>query len=259
MPEQTPDPTTPNEPAPDFFDGPGGRLAYRRRKGGGPVVVWLGGFRSDMEGTKALHLDAWAAARGRAFLRFDYRGHGRSDGRFEDGTIGAWRDDAAALIAAKTSGPLVLVGSSMGGWIAGLLARDMPERLAGLVLIAPAPDFTERLMWPSFTDAERDALLRDGRLLRPSAYCDAPEILTLALFEDGRRNGLLEEGLTLDAPVRILQGMADADVPWRHAMAFAERIACPDLEVVLTKSGDHRLSSPRDLDRLTATLDALPA
>lgn len=232
------------------IDGPNGRLAFRRIDGEGPVIVWLGGFKSDMTGTKAEALADWAARSGRAFLRFDYSGHGASRGRFEDGTISAWLADALAAIDRLTSGRLILVGSSMGGWIAALAALRRKERLAGLVFIAPAPDFTEALIWNEMTAVERERMLRDGRLVEHSPYSDEPTILTLALIEDGRRHLLLDGPIDISCPVRILQGMADPDIPWRHALRFAERLETDDLELTLLKAGDHRLSKPHEIARI---------
>ena len=234
----------------------GERLAWRAVDGEGPTVVWLGGFRSDMSGTKAEALAGWAAANGRAFLRFDYSGHGESSGEFAEGTIGRWRDDALAVIDALTEGPLVLVGSSMGGWIASLIGLARPERLAGLVLIAPAPDFTEALMWPAFGPEQRRAIEEEGVWNQPSEYGGTYPI-TRALMEDGRRWLLLPGPVPITAPVRILQGAADADVPWRHPLAFAEAIAGPDVVFSLVKDGDHRLSRPRDIARLIAAVQEL--
>lgn len=244
------------------FDGPNGRLAYRQYQGetandSAPGVVWLGGFRSDMIGTKAEYLDAWARGAGRNYLRFDYSGHGESEGVFEDGCIGAWASDALAVFDKLTSGPQILVGSSMGGWIAALLAKQRPERIAAMVLIAPAPDFTERLMWPSFTDAQREAIMRDGRLEQPSEYSDEPEVITRKLIEDGRRCLVMTGAVPIRCPVRILQGMKDDAVPYAHAITFAEMLESDDVEVTLTGNGDHRLSEPADLARLQATLNGL--
>ena len=243
------------EPAAEFLDGPNGRIAYLRRAGDGPTVVWFGGFRSDMRGTKATFIDEWCKHHGRAFLRFDYSGHGESDGEFADGAISDWAADAAAAVAALTAGPLLIVGSSMGAWIATLFARNNRDRIAGAVFIAPAPDFTERLMAPSFTDAERAALQSAGRIERPSDH-DEPEIITRRLIEDGRANLVLDGEIPITAPVRILQGMADDAVPWRHATEFAGRLASDDVEINMTKSGDHRLSTDEDLVRLAAVLES---
>ncbi len=244
-------------PPPDFIDGPHGRIAYRQRAGKGPGVVWLGGFRSDMIGTKATFLDEWAKHRGAAFLRFDYSGHGDSDGVFEDGSIGEWLADATAAFDTLTDGPQILIGSSMGGWIATLLAKARPDRVAGAIFIAPAPDFTERLMWPAFTDEQRKTIMRAERLEQPSDYSEEPEIITLKLIEDGRNHLVMTDAVPITGPVRILQGMRDDAVPWRHALDFADVIESDDVEITLKKSGDHRLSEPDDLARLQATLDAL--
>ncbi|MFQ5563223.1 MAG: alpha/beta hydrolase [Parvularculaceae bacterium] len=243
--------------ASEIIDGPNGRLACRRRAGAGPGVVWLGGFKSDMLGTKAGFLDQWAAEKGRAFLRFDYSGHGESEGAFEDGSISRWTADAVAVFDAMTEGPQILVGSSMGAWIATLLALKRPERIAGIIFIAPAPDFTEDLIWAGMSETERETLMRDGRLEQPSDYDEEPYVITRKLIEDGRRNLMLGGPIAITAPVRVLQGMADPDVPWRHAMRYVEALESDDVTVALTKTGDHRLSTPADLDRLAATLDCL--
>ena len=240
-----------------FLDGPTGRLAFRRLEGEGPTVVWLGGFMSDMTGTKAEALSAWAARAGRAFLRFDYSGHGASEGRFEDGTISAWLDDALAAIDGLTEGPVVLVGSSMGGWIAALAALRRPERIAGVVFIAPAADFTEALLWEQMTGPEREAILRDGRLFEISPYSGEPSIITRALIEDGRKHLILGAPIDINCPVRLLQGMNDPDVPWRHALRFTECLTTDDLEVTLIKAGDHRLSKPHEIARIIAAVAEL--
>ena len=236
-------------------DGPTARrIAYRNRAGRGPGVVWLGGFRSDMLATKASALDAWAAAQGRAFLRFDYSGHGESGSRFEDGTMSVWLEDSLAAIAALTSGPQILVGSSMGGWLALLAARRLAgTAVAGLVLLAPAVDFTERLMWAGFDAATRREIMETGVHMRPSEY-GAPVPITRALIEDGRRHLLLDGRVRTHAPVHILQGMADPDVPWRHATLLAEHLAEDPAIVTLIKDGDHRLSRPQDIERLIAAV-----
>lgn len=243
--------------SPQFIAGPHGRIAYRRRDGTDPGVVWLGGFRSDMLGTKAAFVDEWAKHHGKAFLRFDYSGHGESDGNFEDGCIGEWFEDALAAFDALTSGPQVLVGSSMGAWITTLLANARPDRIDGVIFIAPAPDFTERLMWPAFSESQRSAILRDGKLEQPSDYSDEPEIITRKLIEDGRNHLVMTEPIRINAPVRILQGMQDDAVPWPHAVEFAEMLTSDDVDIMLKKSGDHRLSEPDDLARLQLTLDQL--
>ncbi|MCY4393784.1 MAG: alpha/beta fold hydrolase [Rhodospirillaceae bacterium] len=237
----------------------GATIAYRRTEGRGaaasPAVVFLPGFRSDMEGGKALALEARCRAGGRSFLRFDYTGHGLSSGNFEDGTIGQWADDAVFAIEALTSGPLVLVGSSMGGWIMMLVARALPDRVAGLVGIAPAPDFTEDLTMANASAAMREALERDGVWYEPSDYSDEPTPITRALIEDGRQRLVLREPFPFAGPVQIVQGMADPDVPWRHALKVAEAFADADVEITLVRSGDHRLSEPHDLERLVRTTE----
>jgi pimeloyl-ACP methyl ester carboxylesterase len=210
-----------------------------------------------MAGTKAEALAQWAKARGQGFVRFDYSGHGRSSGRFEDGTLSAWRDDALAVIDGVTTGPLVLVGSSMGGWIALLAARARADRVAGLLLIAPAADFTERLMWASFAPEIRREIETTGRWARPSAYDPEPYVITRVLIEDGRRNLLMDAPIPFPGPVRILQGGQDPDVPAAHARTLADLIQSQDLRFDLIADGDHRLSRPQDLERLTATADEL--
>jgi pimeloyl-ACP methyl ester carboxylesterase len=219
--------------------------------------VFLGGFRSDMEGTKAVHLEQAAQARGRAFLRFDYSGHGASSGRFEDGGIGDWAADAMAVIKALTKGPQVLVGSSMGGWISLLAARAMPARLAGLVTIAAAPDFTEDSMWDGFDTDQRAALARDGFVDLPSDYADEPYRITRRLIEDGRQRLVLRDPLPLPFPVRLLQGTADTDVPPEVALRLLAHADSPDMTLTLVKGADHRFSEPRELALLARTLDAL--
>ncbi|MBE9603894.1 alpha/beta fold hydrolase [Acetobacteraceae bacterium H6797] len=221
-----------------------------------PGIVFLGGFRSDMEGSKALFLRDWCAAQGLGFLRFDYSGHGQSGGRFEEGTIGQWAADAALVIEALTTGPQILVGSSMGGWISLLLARRNPERVAALVGIAAAPDFTALLMGPALTEAQRADIARDGLTLVPSLYGD-PYPITGALLADGEKQSVLDAPLPLPLPVRLLQGMADPDVPWQHAIRIVEAIEGPDVQLHLIKDGDHRLSRPEDLALLGRTIAAL--
>lgn len=232
-------------------------LAFSRQTGAAPTFVWLGGFKSDMAGTKAEALAAWADKSGRAFLRFDYSGHGKSGGRFQDGSIGAWTDDAAAVIAAESGGPLVLVGSSMGGWISLLLAARMPERVKGLLLIAPAADFTERLMWPSYSEEIRREIMETGRYAWPSAYDPDPYVVTRTMIEDGRRHLVMDGPIPFGGPVRILQGGRDPDVPPAHARALADLIVSPDLRFDLIADGDHRLSRPPDLALLVRTAEEL--
>jgi pimeloyl-ACP methyl ester carboxylesterase len=236
----------------------GERIAWRRVAGAGPTVVWLGGFRSDMAGTKAEALADWARAAGRAYVRFDYLGHGESSGDFgEKGTITRWRGDALAVIDGLTEGPLVLVGSSMGGWIACLAAMARPDRVAAMALIAPAPDFTEKLMAPGVPSEGREALARDGVWLRPSLYGD-PYPITRTLLEDGARWSILgSEPVPIEVPVRILQGGEDPDVPWAHALGLAQQLKGQDVVFTLIKDGDHRLSRPQDIARLIAVIEGL--
>lgn len=240
-----------------FLESPEGRrIAHELTPGagaGGPGVVFLGGFRSDMSGTKALHLRDWAAATGRAFLRFDYSGHGASGGRFEEGCIGDWFEDARAALA-LTEGPQVLVGSSMGGWIALLLARAMPERIAGLVTIAAAPDFTEDGMWAGFDAAQRAALLAEGQVALPSDY-GAPYVITRRLIEEGRGRLVLRDPLPLPFPVRFLQGTADRDVDMAVALRLLGHAKGPDMRLTLVKDADHRFSDPDCLGLITAAVE----
>lgn len=235
----------------------GNFVAYARTEGHAPTVVFLGGFRSDMTGTKAVALERWARARGNAFLRFDYLGHGQSSGRFEDGTIGRWLDDSLAAIDALTTGKLVLVGSSMGGWLALLVALKRPERLSGLVLIAAAPDFTERMLLAGLSPEERTALQRDGRLERPSQYSPEPSVFTWKLIEEGRDHLVLDKELALPCPVRLLHGQSDPDVPWEYSLQIARHLDAPEVVTTFVKGGDHRLSTPADLARLIATVQEL--
>ena len=239
-----------------FLDrGDGQQVAWRRVAGRGPTVVWLGGFMSDMAGTKAQALADRALAEGRAFLRFDYLGHGESSGAFRDGTISRWRADAIAAIEALTEGPLVLVGSSMGGWISCLVAAVMPERLHAMVLIAPAADFTEALMKPGLPPEAHDALARDGEWIRPSLYEPTGYPITRTLLEDGARWTILGAPVPIDVPVRILQGREDPDVPWLHALELANAIRSEDVVFTLIKDGDHRLSRDQDIARLLGTVE----
>ncbi|NNG03668.1 MAG: alpha/beta hydrolase [Inquilinus sp.] len=224
-----------------------------------PGVVFCGGFRSDMSGTKASFLDDVCRRRSQPYLRFDYSGHGRSDGRFEDGTIGGWLADTLAVLDGATDGPQILVGSSMGGWIATLAALARPERVAGLVCVAAAPDFTEELIWDRLDETARARLRADGVIHRPSDYADAPDPIALALIEEGRRHLILGGPVDLAIPVRLIHGMADADVPWRQSLRFAERIAGPDVRLTLVKDGDHRLSRDADLALLAAAVAEVSA
>ena len=239
------------------------RIAVRLREGAAPGVFWLGGFKSDMQGTKAVALDAWAAKAGRACTRFDYSGHGESGGAFTDGTIGRWLEESVAVFERFARGPQVLVGSSMGGWIALLLARELRQRavagskLAGMVLIAPAADFTEELMWKKFSPEVKRQIETMGSWQRPSDYSPEPYVITRGLIEDGRKHLLLGGLIETGCPVRILQGVQDADVPWQHAMELSSRLARDDVVMTLVKDGDHRLSRPEDIERLIAAVQEL--
>ncbi len=224
----------------------GVELAWKRLSGRGPTIVFLPGFRSDMEGAKALYLADFAAARGQALLRLDYSGHGASGGRFEEATIGRWTADALEMIDGLTEGPLLLVGSSMGGWIGLNLALARPERVAAYIGIAAAPDFTETLIWEPMPPPARAALMEQGVIHTPSEYGE-PLPITRALIEDGRRHLRLGGPIPLRCPVRLLQGQRDPDVPWRTALTLAERIESADVQVILIKDGDHRLSRDSDL------------
>lgn len=232
-------------------------LAWRRLKGSAPGVVFLGGYKSDMTGTKAAELERHCQARGQAFLRFDYSGHGESGGTFEEGTIGQWTADALDVIDQLTEGPQILVGSSMGGWVMLLAALARPERVAALVGIAAAPDFTEDLMWEQLTVDLRQEVMDKGRLEVPSDYADSPYVITRSLIEDGRQRLLLRKPLDIACPVRLLHGMADSDVPYRTAIRLAETLTTPDVEIKFVKSADHRFSTERDLGYLKKTLDQL--
>ena len=235
----------------------GATIAYHRLLGGPPGIVFLGGFRSDMTGTKALFLEDYCRRRGRTYVRFDYFGHGASSGDFAQGTIGRWREDAIAVIDSLTEGPQILVGSSMGGWIMLLAALARPKRIAALIGIAGAPDFTEELLWPRLTPAQREEIIERGTVVLSSDYDPAGYLYTRALIEDGRRHLLLRAPISLDLPVRLLHGLADTSVPWQLSLRLAERLASRDVAVTLVKDGDHRLSTEPDLARLGQTLDAL--
>jgi pimeloyl-ACP methyl ester carboxylesterase len=232
------------------------RIAVRARPGTAPGLVWLGGFNSDMKGTKAVALDAFAAEHGRACVRFDYSGHGESEGRFVDGTIGRWLEESLAVFDKFCGGPQVAIGSSMGGWMALLVARELKRRgtpLKGLVLIAPAPDFTEELMWKGFPDEVKRQIEREGVWLRPSEYGE-PYPITRALIEDGRKYLILGCSIDIGCPVRILQGAQDPDVPWRHAFALTDRLPSDDVVLTMIQDGDHRLSRPQDIARILAAV-----
>jgi pimeloyl-ACP methyl ester carboxylesterase len=236
------------------------RIAVRAREGAAPGLFWLGGFNSDMKGTKAVALDAWAAEHGRACVRFDYSGHGESEGKFVDGTIGRWLEDSLAVFEQFCRGPQVVIGSSMGGWMALLLARAVAKRarnapIAGLVLIAPAPDFTEELMWKGFSPEIRREIETKGVWMRPSEYGDgSPYPITRALIEEGRNHLLLGSSIEVGCPVRILQGAKDPDVPWQHAFKLAHRLPADDVVLTMIQDGDHRLSRPQDIARIIAAV-----
>ncbi len=243
---------------PEFLSRPDGEtIAYHATPGKSPGVMFCGGFMSDMTGIKATALEANCRARGRAYVRFDYLGHGRSSGAFVDGTIGRWADDALAVLDRVTVGPQILVGSSMGGWIMLLAALARPERVAGLVGIAAAPDFVEP-MWRSFPEEIRHRLRTEGVYHRPSAYADQPYAITMKLIEDGRRHTVLDRApVPIRCPVRLLHGMRDPDVPWRRSLDVAEALAGDDVTVTFVKAGDHRLSEPADIARLTGMVEQL--
>jgi pimeloyl-ACP methyl ester carboxylesterase len=251
---------------PQFLNvGEGGaarRIAVEVRPGAGPTVFWLGGFRSDMRATKAEALDRWAERNGRAYVRFDYSGHGESGGAFEEGTISTWLKDVLAVVEGFATGPLVLVGSSMGGWLALLATRELLKRepavkSSGLVLIAPAVDFTERLMWQQFPPDIQEIIVEKGVYLRPSLYSPEPYPITRALIEDGRRHLLFGGTIEAGCPVHILQGMQDPDVPWQHALELVEHLPGDSVSMTLIKDGDHRLSRDEDLERLIAAIEAI--
>lgn len=236
------------------------RLAYLQQAGDGAPVVWLGGFRSDMRATKAEALAEWASAQGRAFLRFDYGGHGESEGAFADFTLSDWLADALAAIESRCDRPPILVGSSMGGWIALLAARRLlgtARQPAGLVLIAPAVDFTEELMWAQMPDSIRRTIIEEGAWQRASDYSPEPTPITRGLIEDGRRHLLFGSEINPGCPVHILQGMRDPDVPWRQAVKLVEHLVGDPVVLTLVKEGDHRLSTPEDLTRLIAAVAGL--
>ena len=236
-------------------------IAVRARAGASPGLFWLSGFKSDMEGTKALALDAWAAERNRASVRFDYSGHGSSGGAFAEGTIGRWLEESVAVFDRFCQGPQIVIGSSMGGWMALLLAREIARRggknpgptLMGLVLIAPAPDFTEELMWKNFSPEARAEIETNGVWFRPSEYGE-PYPITRRLIEEGRNHLLLGGSIMVGCPVRILQGAQDPDVPWKHAFSLVHRLPVDDVVLTMIQDGDHRLSRPQDIARIIAAV-----
>ena len=245
------------------IESPARTIAVRAREGKrndkSPGLFWLGGFKSDMKGTKAEALDAWAETQGRACVRFDYSGHGESGGEFTEGTIGRWLEEGLAVYTRFAQGPQVVIGSSMGGWLALLMAarlRAVKESapLTGMVLIAPAVDFTEELMWKSFPDAIKREIENKGSWMRPSQYSEAPYPITRRLIEDGRKHLLMDGLIETGCPVHILQGVQDPDVPWRHAVELVSRFARDDVVLTLIKDGDHRLSRPEDIERLISAV-----
>ncbi len=251
-------PEPPSGPARRILARPdGAAIAYHALAGRSPTVVFLHGFKSDMTGGKALALEAWCRSAGQAFVRFDAQGHGQSSGTFEDGTIGDWAADAVSVIDGVTQGSLILVGSSMGGWLMLLAALQRRDRVAGLIGLAAAPDFTEDLIWNTLTDAQRRSLLVDGTIITPSDYGAEGYPITRRLIDEGRHNLLLHDVINLHCPVRLIHGMRDADVPWRTALRLQEQLASEDVEVILVKDGDHRLSRDQDIARLEAVIEGL--
>jgi len=238
--------------APPYRGTDGERIAYKASAvaGNGPTFIWCGGLRSDMEGGKAIHLHNWAAAQGHGYIRFDYYGHGESSGDFEQGHIGRWSEDAVRIIDELTEGDVILVGSSMGGWASLLAATARPERVKALLLIAPAPDFTQKLMWPSFDAAIKHQIEQEGVYYEPSPYGE-PMPISKILIEESAKHQILDDPIAFDGPVRILQGMKDDPVPWQHALKIVEALDSKDVDLTFVKNGDHRLSEPQDLARLT--------
>jgi pimeloyl-ACP methyl ester carboxylesterase len=246
----------------ETIDVAGVKIAVRHRSGVAPGIMWLGGFRSDMMGTKAEKLHDWAARTGHAFTRHDYSGHGESGGAFADGTISRWLAESLAVFHRFTHGPQILVGSSMGAWIALRMVEELHKtgegaRVGGLLLLAPAPDFTSELMEPQLTAAQREALDTQGYFEEHSEYAPEPNVYTRALFEDGAANAVLKGVIDTHCPVHILQGMADPDVPWEHAMKLVEHLPADDVTLSLIRDGDHRLSRPKDLEMIVAALEGL--
>ena len=238
-------------------------IAFRQSQGANPGVIFCGGFQSDMTGAKAVALERWAQGQGRAFVRFDYQGHGASSGHFVDGTIGSWAEDARQVLDRVTTGPQILVGSSMGAWIMLLVALSRPERIAGLVGIASAPDFTEDLIWSTLDRTQRLKLLTEGALPLPSDCAAEPTPITLKLIDEARRHLLLREPIAIGCPVRLIHGMSDVDVPWVTSVRLAERVEAADVRLELVKDGDHRLSRDQDIALICRTVEdlvrALPA
>jgi len=251
-----------NDTSPDHLDIGGVSIAYRRRAGRNPGIVWLGGYRSDMKGTKAEALDEWAARTGHACLRHDYSGHGESGGAFAEGTISAWLAQSLAVLSALSDGPQILVGSSMGGWIALRMVQELARaggsgRVAGLVLIAPAPDFTMDLVEPGLTQEQRRDLAEKGYFETHSEYSGEPSLFTRALIEDGRRNLVMTGPIDTFCPVHVLQGMRDPDVPYGHALKLVGLLPADDVTLSLIPDGDHRLSRPQDLEMIVQALEGM--
>lgn len=242
--------------APDFSGKSGQKIAYIKQNGQGPGIIWCGGLKSDMYGTKAVYLDAWAQKETRTFIRFDYFGHGASSGRFRDGTISRWVADTVQVIDELTEGSQILIGSSMGGWTSLLAALARPERIKAMLLIAPAPDFTEKLMWAQFDEKIRRTIMEEGIYFEPSGY-DEPYEISRDLIMDGRKNLLLDQPIKFDGSVRILQGIQDTSVPPAHARKVMDALTSEDVELTLVKKGDHSLSTPSDLGRLIRVLKEL--
>ena len=247
---------------PEFVEVGGVPIALRRQEGNAPGLVWLGGYRSDMLGTKADRIAAWAANNGQAFIRHDYSGHGESGGEFRDGTISRWLTESLAVFERHARGPQILVGSSMGAWIGLRMVQELNRstenrRIAGMILIAPAPDFTVELMEPKLKAAQKRALLEQGWFEEPSDYGPEPDVYTRALIEDGRRNRVLDGVIETHCPVTILQGMKDKDVPYPYAQKLVEHLPADDVTLSLVRDGDHRLSRPEDLDLLIRSVEEM--
>lgn len=233
------------------------KLAYEKTPGEFPGVIFCGGFMSDMTGLKALAVEAFCRKRGQAFVRFDYQGHGQSSGKFEDGSIGQWRNDALAILDELTEGPQIIVGSSMGGWIGLLLALARPERVRGFVGIAAAPDFTEDLVWEMATAEQKAQLLQVGFINEHTGYSDNSYVITRHLIEEGREHLLLRDTIPLTIPVRLLHGMQDTDVPWQRSLLLAEKLQSQDVNVLTIKDGNHRLARDQDLRLLMQVMTSL--
>lgn len=249
---------TSEPPSLSFLDvDGGGRIAYAYSRGDSPTVVFLSGYASDMSGTKARFLETHCRQRKLAYLRFDYQGHGASSGKFEEGSIGLWSANARSVIEAVTAGPLLLVGSSMGAWIMLLTALTLRQRVAGLLGIASAPDFSEDLIRPALTPVQLAKLECDGVLTLPSRYSESPQVVSARFLDDGRDHLLLKKSIALDCPIRLVHGLEDPDVPWKTSLCLAERLQSRDVQLTLVKGGDHRLSSHDQLDHIAAVLDDL--